>query len=260
MSPKSLGLPGAFLYTGFLSDEECVHLISLAKDRLQKSMVGDENGKSVESQERTSSGMFLQMAQDEVVSSVEAKIAAWTFLPQENGERMQILHYELGQEYVPHYDYFDDEVTLQLGGHRIATVLMYLSNVKKGGETVFPRSEEKYRQPKSNDWSDCAKQGYAVKPRKGDALLFFNLHLNATIDPSSLHGSCPVIDGEKWSATKWLHVRDFDESRTISGCFDLDLNCATWAEQGECDINPLYMVGSNQSLGHCRKSCKVCSS
>ncbi|GFQ05135.1 probable prolyl 4-hydroxylase 7 [Phtheirospermum japonicum] len=155
--------PRGFLYTGFLSDEECDHLISLAKDRLQKSMVADENGKSVESQERTSSGMFLQIAQDEIVSGVEAKIAAWTFLPQENGEGMQILHYEHGQKYVPHYDYFNDEVNLQLGGHRVATVLMYLSNVEKGGETVFLSTQVKDRQPKGDDRSYCAKQGFAGK-------------------------------------------------------------------------------------------------
>ncbi|GKE65630.1 hypothetical protein Tco_1519791, partial [Tanacetum coccineum] len=35
------------------------------------------------------------------------------------------------------------------------------------------------------------------KPKKGDALLFFSLHPNATVDPLSLHGSCPVIEGEK---------------------------------------------------------------
>lgn len=51
---------------------------------------------------------------------------------------MQILHYENGQKYEPHFDYFHDQVNLELGGHRVATVLMYLSNVKKGGETVFP--------------------------------------------------------------------------------------------------------------------------
>ena len=51
---------------------------------------------------------------------------------------MQILHYENGQKYEPHFDFFHDQVNQRLGGHRIATVLMYLSNVKKGGENVFP--------------------------------------------------------------------------------------------------------------------------
>ncbi|PWA76411.1 oxoglutarate/iron-dependent oxygenase [Artemisia annua] len=58
----------------------------------------------------------------------------------------------------------------------------------------------KESQPKANkDWSECAKKGYAVKPKKGDGLLFFSLHPNATTDVLSLHGSCPVIEGEKWS-------------------------------------------------------------
>ncbi|VFQ73566.1 unnamed protein product [Cuscuta campestris] len=250
--------PRAFLYKGFLSYEECDHLIALAKDKLEKSMVADnESGKSVESEVRTSSGMFLSKAQDEVVAAIEARIAAWTFLPPENGESMQVLRYEHGQKYEPHFDYFHDKVNLELGGHRVATVLMYLSSVEKGGETIFPNSELKDTQVKGDDWSECAINGYAVKPYKGDALLFFSLHPNATTDPLSLHGSCPVLEGEKWSATKWIHVRSFDSP--ASGCADLHENCYAWSVAGECDKNPLYMVGSKHSLGKCRKSCKVCS-
>lgn len=63
------------------------------------------------------------------------------FLQLENGESMQILHYENGQKYEPHFDYFHDKANQELGGHRVATVLMYLSNVEKGGETIFPNSE-----------------------------------------------------------------------------------------------------------------------
>ncbi|KAK6266943.1 hypothetical protein QUC31_017780 [Theobroma cacao] len=267
--------PRAFIYKGFLSAEECDHLITLAKDKLEKSMVADnESGQSLESEVRTSSGMFLQKAQtymvsivshvkDEVIADIEARIAAWTFLPVENGESMQILHYEQGQKYEPHFDYFHDKANQELGGHRIATVLMYLSDVESGGETVFPNSEGKLAQPKDDSWSACAKNGYAVKPRKGDALLFFSLHPDATTDTNSLHGSCPVIKGEKWSATKWIHVRSFDklERRSENGdCVDESENCPVWAKAGECEKNPTYMVGSEESYGFCRKSCKVCSS
>ncbi|PWZ57850.1 hypothetical protein Zm00014a_044567 [Zea mays] len=56
--------PRAFLHKGFLSDAECDHLIALAKDKLEKSMVADnESGKSVQSEVRTSSGMFLERKQ-----------------------------------------------------------------------------------------------------------------------------------------------------------------------------------------------------
>ncbi|KAF7802916.1 putative prolyl 4-hydroxylase 7 [Senna tora] len=259
--------PRAFLYKGFLSEEECDHLIFLAGDKLEKSMVADnESGKSIESTVRTSSGMFLDKAQDEIVTRIEARIAAWTFLPVENGEPLQILHYENGQKYEPHFDFFRDMINQQQGGHRVATVLMYLSNVEKGGETIFPNSEEKSSQMKDNSWSECAHSGYAVKPEKGDALLFFNLHLDATTDVSSLHGSCPVIKGEKWSATKWIHVGDSDKpirpsKRRDSGkCIDENENCPDWARRGECEKNPLYMVGSEEAEGFCRKSCNVCSS
>ncbi|XP_028778662.1 probable prolyl 4-hydroxylase 7 [Neltuma alba] len=257
--------PRAFVYKGFLSEEECDHLILLAKDKLEKSMVADnESGKSVASTVRTSSGMFLEYAQDDVVSRIEERIAAWTFLPKENGEPIQILHYENGQKYEPHFDFFHDEVNQRMGGHRVATVLMYLSDVEKGGETIFPNSEAKSSQPKDENWSECAHRGYAVKPEKGDALLFFSLHLDATTDLSSLHGSCPVIKGEKWSATKWIHVADYNKpiiKPSDSGkCVDENENCADWAKRGECEKNSLYMVGNDAARGYCRKSCNVCSS
>ena len=101
----------------------------------------------------------------------------------------------------------------------------------------------------------------AVKPKKGDALLFFSLHVNATTDISSLHGSCPVIEGEKWSATKWIHVRSFDnppDVRTDAPCSDDNELCRKWAAIGECYKNPTYMVGTKDTLGFCRKSCGLC--
>ncbi|WOL03973.1 hypothetical protein Cni_G12693 [Canna indica] len=255
--------PRAFLYKGFLSEEECDHLISLAKDKLEKSMVADnESGESVMSEVRTSSGMFISKRQDEIVTRIEKRVATWTFLPEENAESMQILHYELGEKYEPHFDYFHDQTNQQFGGHRVATVLMYLSNVQKGGETIFPNAEGKLSQLKDESWSDCAKEGYAVKPKKGDALLFFSLYTDATTDSQSLHGSCPVIEGEKWSATKWIHVKSFDKSEipgSSGQCEDENVLCPQWAAAGECVKNPIYMVGSKDSLGFCRKSCNVCS-
>ena len=44
----------------------------------------------------------------------------------EHEEGLQILHYEVGQMYEPHYDYFQDEYNTTNGGQHIATVLMYI--------------------------------------------------------------------------------------------------------------------------------------
>lgn len=84
-----------------------------------------------------------------LASSYTVKVSNWLvslvftclFIISENGEDIQVLKYEPGQKYDPHHDYFTDKVNIARGGHRIATVLMYLSDVVKGGETVFSQAE-----------------------------------------------------------------------------------------------------------------------
>ena len=41
-------------------------------------------------------------------------------------------------------------------------------------------------------------------PRKGDALLFYSQKPNGELDPMSLHGGCPVVQGQKWAANLWI--------------------------------------------------------
>ncbi|XP_059292997.1 probable prolyl 4-hydroxylase 10 [Lycium ferocissimum] len=203
--------PRAYVYHNFLSKEECEYLISLAKPHMQKSSVVDSaTGKSMDSRVRTSSGTFLARGRDKVIRDIEKRIADFTFIPAEHGEGLQILHYEVGQKYEPHYDYFLDEFNTKNGGQRIATVLMYLSDVEEGGETVFPAAKGNYSAvPWWNELSECGKGGLSVKPKMGDALLFWSMKPDATLDPSSLHGGCPVIKGNKWSSTKWMRVHEY---------------------------------------------------
>lgn len=129
----------------------------------------------------------------------------------ENQEGLQILHYHDGEKYEPHWDYFNDPINSrpETGGQRIATVLMYLTTVEEGGETVFPNADTKLHLPSDRPISACAAKGMSVKAIKGDAVMFFALHPDGTLDPSSLHGSCPTLKGDKWSATKWIHVGHF---------------------------------------------------
>ncbi|CAH9128049.1 unnamed protein product [Cuscuta epithymum] len=204
--------PRAFVFHNFLSREECEYLISLAKPHMAKSTVVDsKTGKSKDSRVRTSSGMFLKRGRDQVVKSIEKRIADYTFIPVENGEGLQVLHYEVGQKYEPHFDYFLDDFNTKNGGQRIATVLMYLSDVEEGGETVFPSAKGNFSSvPGWNEMSECAKRGLSVKPKMGDALLFWSMRPDGTLDPSSLHGGCPVIGGNKWSSTKWMHVGEYN--------------------------------------------------
>ncbi|KAK9147500.1 hypothetical protein Scep_006257 [Stephania cephalantha] len=232
-----------FLYRGFLSDEECDHLISL-KDH--------ESGSTADSVTALSKG------KDEIVGRVEERISGWTFLPKENSQGMQILHYgpEQGNQ---HLGYYGDKS----GEPLMATVILYLSNVTEGGETLFPESENKRNPSNEGTFSDCAKTGYAVKPVKGNALLFFNLQPNTVPDKRSSSARCPVLWGEKWCATKFFHIRSLENKKVSvdsddNGCTDEDDNCFQWAAMGECQKNPVYMIGTPDYYGACRKSCKVC--
>ncbi|XP_052727111.1 probable prolyl 4-hydroxylase 10 isoform X2 [Vigna angularis] len=184
--------PRAFLYHNFLTKEECEYLINIAKPNMQKSSVL-KSGKPTISSARTSFGTFLDRGLDKTVRNIEKRIADFTHIPVENGEGLQILHYEVGQEYVAHPDFFGDELYTANGGNRIATMLMYLSDVEEGGETVFPDAKGNSRSVpwwNINKLSYCAKKGLSIKPKMGNALLFWNMRPDATYDPSSVHAIC----------------------------------------------------------------------
>ncbi|WVZ60924.1 hypothetical protein U9M48_010880, partial [Paspalum notatum var. saurae] len=251
--------PRAFLYSGFLSDGECDHIVNLAKGSMEKSMVADnESGKSVMSQVRTSSGTFLAKHQDETVSAIEKRVAAWTFLPEENAESMQVLHYEIGQKEAIYSTRMKLGQSVQDLAWQVSSSLI----LSDSDLALLALKVYYFSSPKGVHCPEttlCSSP--AVKPKKGDALLFFSLHVNATTDTSSLHGSCPVIEGEKWSATKWIHVRSFDNPPNVkmdAPCSDDNELCPKWAAIGECHKNPTYMVGTKDTLGNCRKSCGLC--
>lgn len=202
--------PRAYMYHNFFTAAEADHLIKLAKPHMQKSQVVDtKTGEFVVDKVRTSSGYFLRRQQDDIIKRLEQRIAEWTRLPIENGEPFHILRYQHGEKYDAHMDAFYDEPNQVNGGQRVATVLMYLSDVEEGGETVFPDSKVKPTAEEAAKFSECGRKGIAVKPRKGSALLFWSLSPDGkTKDMTSLHGGCPVLKGDKWSATKWIRVRE----------------------------------------------------
>lgn len=73
-------------------------------------------------------------------------------------------------------------------GMRLATFMLYLADVDKGGNTAFPNL------------------GISVHPSKGDAIFWHNLDMQDFAgNPATLHGACPVVSGSKWVANKWIH-------------------------------------------------------
>jgi prolyl 4-hydroxylase len=192
----SMTQPSIVVIGGFLSDEECDGLIEGAKPKLARSLtVATKTGGEELNADRTSSGMFYARAENELIARIERRLAQLTRWPVENGEGLQILHYRPGAEYKPHYDYFDPNepgtpTILKRGGQRVATVVMYLNDPIKGGGTTFP---------------DVRLQ---VAPKRGNAVFFS--YDKPHPSTGSLHGGAPVIEGEKWIATKWLREARFD--------------------------------------------------
>eukprot|EP00242_Pyramimonas_sp_CCMP2087_P015611 CAMPEP_0198201620 /NCGR_PEP_ID=MMETSP1445-20131203/4555_1 /TAXON_ID=36898 /ORGANISM="Pyramimonas sp., Strain CCMP2087" /LENGTH=348 /DNA_ID=CAMNT_0043872109 /DNA_START=203 /DNA_END=1249 /DNA_ORIENTATION=- len=263
--------PRAFLFHKFMSEEECDHIVELAKKTVKRSTVVDsETGEVKTDPIRTSSQTFLQRGFDKVTTQVEQRLARYAMIPYENGEDMQVLRYELGQKYDAHHDVgeLESKSGQQLaadGGFRAATSLLYLSTVEEGGETVFPYSE--WIDPSkatATTYSECGRMGVAAKPVKGDVLLFWSITLDGKIDPASMHAGCPVIRGTKWTGTKWLHQNPFrwtppPKPGIPAGCEDKHINCPAWAAAGECQKNLGYMVGDlGASNGQCMWSCKKC--
>lgn len=165
-----------------LDDVECDTLIQLSKSRLERSKIG---GSREVSEQRTSSGAFLNTSEHDVVLRVEKRIAELTGIPHEHGEGLHILNYLPGQEYKAHFDYFA-ATSKAASNNRIATVVLYLNDVDEGGETYFP------------------KLNLSIYPKKGMAVYFEYFYNDPALNELTLHGGAPVIQGEKWIATQWM--------------------------------------------------------
>ena len=191
----TLKAPRIVLLGNVLSGDECDELIRYGEQRLQRSpVVSDTDGATQVHAHRTSRGAMLQRGETELVSRIEARLAALTQWPVENGEGMQLLRYEKGNEYRPHFDWFDPALPgprrhLERGGQRVGTVVMYLSDVEQGGGTSFPNV------------------GLQVQPKKGSAVFFANTDVYRVPEQNSLHAGEPVEKGVKFIATKWLRER-----------------------------------------------------
>lgn len=188
--------PQIFLLHNFITEDEASHLMALAMPHLDKALVVEPgHTDQTAAKARTNSAAWLKRGGDETVATIERRIGYATGTRVEQGEDLQVLHYDVGEEFTPHHDYFDPTIySKQLstnGGHRMVTVIVCLQGALAGGKTSFPRA------------------GLNVSTSVGDALLFYNLLPDGKPDVMSQHAGLPVVSGEKWVATKWLHIRDF---------------------------------------------------
>jgi hypothetical protein len=179
----------------FLSPKACRWIVEAARPRLEAARVKNaERGGANTDVMRTNTGMgFSVLDSDLVLQLAHARIAAAIGVPVAHQEPTNILHYQPGQEYKPHFDFIDPGVAhfaqeLQRVGQRTVTFLIYLNDDYEGGATAFPRL----------DWS--------FKGKTGDALAFWNV-TDGRPDPRTLHAGTPTADGVKWLFSKWVRNR-----------------------------------------------------
>ncbi|MEM5385778.1 2OG-Fe(II) oxygenase [Paraburkholderia phymatum] len=189
--------PQVIAFDDVLSGDECTELIERARNRLKRSTtVNPDSGQEDVITLRTSEGFWFQRCEDAFIERLDRRIAELMNWPLEHGEGLQILHYRAGGEYRPHFDYFPpaqsgSALHTARGGQRVATLIVYLSDVEGGGETVFPDA------------------GITVMARRGGAVYFRYMNGRGQLDPLTLHGGAPVTGGEKWIMTKWMRERAY---------------------------------------------------
>jgi prolyl 4-hydroxylase len=189
--------PRIVLLGNVLSAEECDALCAHVDQRLTRSpVVANGSGAAKVDAERTSQGAMLARGETEFIARIEERLAALAKWPVERGEGLQVQRYGIGNEYRPHYDWFDPSMPgprkhLERGGQRVGTFILYLCDVERGGGTSFPGI------------------GLEVQPKKGNALYFANTDSYGAPDRDTLHAGMPVVKGVKFIVNKWLRQTEY---------------------------------------------------
>lgn len=192
--PRSLSPdPPIFAADGFIPDDACDWIVRRAQGRTGRATVyNPATGEALVDRARTNTSAEIPLAEwDLILLLVSAKIAATLRVPLGVMEPTNFLHYEVGQEFVPHHDYLDADEPgyaedMARRGQRVSTFLIYLNQGFEGGETAFPRAGVRYKAP------------------KGGALWFHNVDASGRPDPRTLHAGTPPTAGEKWILSQWI--------------------------------------------------------
>jgi prolyl 4-hydroxylase len=189
--------PRIRVFEGFTTPAVCAWFVRRAGERLVPARVydADKGGRRPDGMRTGSGAGFSLIDTDLVLALMQARMAAAApGLEVATFEPCNILRYDIGQRYEPHFDFLNPEApalaeTLAQQGQRQATFLTYLNADYTGGETAFPEL----------DWRFGGKTG--------DALLFFNVHPDGHVDPRTLHAGLPPTSGEKWLLSQWIRDR-----------------------------------------------------
>ncbi|MDY6984455.1 MAG: 2OG-Fe(II) oxygenase, partial [Pseudomonadota bacterium] len=168
-------------------------LINRARNRLGPALVYDAVARENQRHEmRTNSMALFDYATFDVVQFLlQERMARTCGYPIQHFEAPMVLHYAVGQQITPHFDFIDVHATdyeqqIQTFGQRMVTFLLYLNDAYEGGETTFP------------------ELGIVHRGTAGDGLYFINAHPDLRADRRMLHTGSPPTAGEKWIVSQFI--------------------------------------------------------
>ncbi len=183
-----------YLVDDFLSHDECDEVIAKIQQQCRPSTIttADEPDKEF----RTSQTCDLSHHPDDFIKDLDRRIADYIGYEEERAEGIQGQYYQVGNQFKSHTDYFQPntkEFEKFAGklGQRTWTFMIYLNDVPEGGQTEF------------------TKLGVAFSPKKGQAVIWNNLHSDGQVNRNTLHWAKPIIKGEKFVITKWFRTRGY---------------------------------------------------
>lgn len=187
--------PPVLAIDNFFTTEECSSIKAAADSAHQVNSATFSGALST----RTSTSWFCRYPD---VPLLLAKANQLLNIPLETMEEPQLVRYRKGQEFSYHYDEVP-RPQLQNGGQRLATLIVYLSDISAGcgGGTMFrdlPSSSKDSSKP------------LTMQPKCGSALLFFPAFRDGRPDDRTLHRSEVMdCDDEKWIVQMWVHEKPY---------------------------------------------------
>lgn len=179
-----------FAVGDFLTPRECERMIAMIDKTAKPSSIYNSE---YSSNFRTSYSGNVD-PYDPLVRRITRRIDDLLGIEPALGETVQGQRYLPGQEFKPHFDWFNTETDYwqrekRRGGQRSWTAMAFLNEVEGGGTTDF------------------TKVGISIEPKPGALLIWNNADLEGVPNEWTMHAGTPVTAGVKYVITKWYRVR-----------------------------------------------------
>lgn len=183
-------------FPDLVSAQVCQWMIEHARGRLTRALVYDAvTYEETANETRTNTAALFNITNADLVCVlIQVHMCANTGLSFRQLEPLSVLHYDVGEQIVEHFDFIDPQLPdhdqqIARHGDRVLTFLLYLNEDYTGGETEMPQI------------------GLSHKGRLGEGLFFVNVLDNGEPDVRTLHAGRPPLRGEKWIVSQWARSR-----------------------------------------------------